>query len=155
MLEGLEISIKMFRDFGYNNPTKRLDSEFFKKEYLSLYQTLDSTPCEKLSALSVWITQGPNPKFIENGIPCLTGRNINKGRVVYGNADYVSEDEYQSLKRFQLKAGDTLITLKGKGSIGKIGYVTNAQKAIFSRDIGIIRPNKIDPAYVNAFRALL
>ena len=151
LLEGLEISIKTIKEFEENNPTKRLDSEFFKKDYLELYITLFKNKCEKLEFLSKWITQGPNPSFSEYGIPCLTGRNINKGRVNYKNSDYVNETEYNSLKRFQLKIGDTLITLKGKGSIGKIGYVTNDRNAIFSRDIGIIRPNKINTAYVNAF----
>jgi type I restriction enzyme S subunit len=122
-----------------------------KKEYLSIYEKLFSKPCDKLSSLSAWITQGPNPIFTESEIPCLTGRNINKGRVSYYDADYVSESEYQNLIRFQLKLGDTLITLKGKGSIGKVGYVTDKRKAIFSRDIGVIRPNKIDSAYINAF----
>lgn len=150
-MEGLEISIKTFSRLRDNNPTNRLDSEFYKKEYLSLFKILEPLNCDKLDNLSKWITQGPNPKFIEDGIPCLTGRNINKGRVSYLNADYVSQSEYESLKRFQLNTGDTLITLKGKGSIGKIGYVTEETKAVFSRDIGIIRPNKIDSGYVNAY----
>lgn len=151
LLEGLEITIKLFSELNFNNPTHRLDSEFFKKEYLTLYESLFKKPCDKLESLSEWVTQGPNPSFSESTIPCLTGRNINKGRVNYNNADYVSEQEYQSLKRFQLKYGDTLITLKGKGSIGKVGYVTDERKAIFSRDIGVIRLINIDPAYVNAF----
>jgi len=129
----------------------RLDSEFLKKEYLSIYEILDKKECDKLAQVCSWITQGPNPVFSDSGIPCLTGRNINKGRVSYTNTDIVSTAEYENLKRFQLRIGDTLITLKGKGSIGKIGYVIDNRKAIFSRDIGIIRPNKIDSAYVNAF----
>lgn len=150
-MKGLEITIKTIKELDDNNPTGRLDSEFFKKEYLSLYKKLFANPCDKLISLSAWITQGPNPVFSDNKIPCLTGRNINKGRVNYNDADYVSENEYQNFKRFQLKKGDTLITLKGKGSIGKIGYVTDERKAIFSRDIGVVRPNKINSAYVNAF----
>lgn len=107
-----------------------------------------------LNDVSDWITQGPNPNFSEpskSSIPCLTGRNINKGRVSYSDPDFVNQQEYDSLKRFQIHKGDTLITLKGKGSIGKIGYVTTSdKKAIFSRDIGVIRPN-INHAYVNAY----
>lgn len=116
-----------------------------------LFEKLFTKPCVKLDSISSWVTQGPNPIFSESDIPCLTGRNINKGRVNYNNADYISESEYENLKRFQLKIGDTLITLKGKGSIGKVGYVTNERKSIFSRDIGVIRPSKINSAYVNAF----
>lgn len=151
MLEGLEITIKTLKGLNDNNPTYRLDSEFYKKEYLVLFKKLFKKPCVKLENISSWVTQGPNPIFSESEIPCLTGRNINKGRVNYNNADYISESEYENLKRFQLNVGDTLITLKGKGSIGKIGYVTSKRKAIFSRDIGVIRPAKVDSAYVNAY----
>jgi restriction endonuclease S subunit len=142
----------MFKDIDFNNPTYRLDSEFFKKDYSSLFKILLSKKTSKLISLSKWITQGPNPVFDESAIiPCLTGRNISNGRVDYNNADYVSDFEYSNLERFQLKPGDTLITLKGKGSIGKIGYVTEHRKSIFSRDIGVIRPDNINPAYVNAY----
>ena len=152
MLEGLEISIKNFSEIKFDNPTLRYDSEYFKKEYLKIFSILFKNSCEKMSNLSSWVTQGPNPAFDENGeIPCLTGRNINKGTVNYNNPDYVNSFEYESLKRFQLKIGDTLITLKGKGSIGKIGYVTDKRKAIFSRNIGVIRPKGIDTGFVNAF----
>ncbi|MBN2747685.1 MAG: restriction endonuclease subunit S [Bacteroidales bacterium] len=152
MLEGQEISIKNLSEVRFDNPTFRYDSEYFKKEYLKIFSTLFKNDCEKMSNLSSWVTQGPNPVFDENGeIPCLTGRNINKGTVNYNNPDFVNSLEYESLKRFQLKKGDTLITLKGKGSIGKIGYVTDGKKAIFSRNIGVIRPKGIDTGFVNAF----
>lgn len=153
MLEGLEATVKTLSQVKEDNLTFRLDSEFYHSYFLGLLDTLNALPTEKLSELTEWITQGPNPIFTEGEtIPCLTGRNINKGRVDYSNADYVSNEEYESLKRFQLKKGDTLITLKGKGAIGKIGFVTDSTKAIFSRNIGAIRPSKqISPAYLNAY----
>lgn len=151
-MKGLEISIKYLSEVKNDNPTLRYDSEYFKKEYLEIFSKLYKNRCEKVSKLSSWVTQGPNPIFDENGgIPCLTGRNINKGTVNYNDPDFVNSSEYENLKRFQLKIGDTLITLKGKGSIGKIGYVTNERKAIFSRNIGVIRPKGIDSGYINAF----
>lgn len=82
----------------------------------------------------------------------MTGRNISNGRVTYDNADYVSADIYAEYSRFQLHTNDTLITLKGKGSIGKIGFVTMNKQAIFSRNIGVVRPKtNIDAAYLNAY----
>ena len=153
MLEGLEATVKMLSQVKDNNPTFRLDSEYYDSYYLRLLDSLNQQKTDKLSDITEWITQGPNPIFTEGAsIPCLTGRNINKGRVNYENADYISDKEYEGLKRFQLKKGDTLITLKGKGAIGKIGFVTTDIKAIFSRNIGIVRPSKkINPAYLNAY----
>lgn len=152
MLEGLEISIKNLSEIRLDNPTSRFDSEFFKKEFLLLYETLRKKQTEKTKTITKWVTQGPNPIFNKEGeIPCLTGRNINKGFVNYNNPDYIDEEEYKKLKRFQLKHGDTLITLKGKGSIGLIGYVTDDRKAIFSRNIGIVRPSNVNSGYLNSY----
>lgn len=154
MLEGLEISELMFSEVQKNNESLRLDSQYFFKEYFHLLEFLSDKPNDRLKNVTSWVTQGPNPTFCEydkSAIPCLTGRNINKGRVTYIDADYVDIAEYASLKKYQIKPGDTLVTLKGLGSIGKIGYVTDKREAIFSRDVGIIRPRGIDQAYLNAF----
>ena len=153
LLEGLEICEKKLSEVKIDNQTFRFDSEFFSIQYLEILRMLNGLSTEKLEAVTTWITQGPNPNFAEDGIiPCLTGRNINHGRVIYENADFVSEQEYNNLSRFQLEQGDTLITLKGKGSIGKIAFVTEKRDAIFSRNIGIVRPNKrINAAYLNAY----
>ncbi len=152
-MEGLEATEKKLSDVKIDNSTFRFDSEYFGTLYLNILNRLNRIKTEKLSSLTKWITQGPNPIFTEGEtIPCLTGRNISHGRVTYTNADYISPQEYDNLKRFQLKLGDTLITLKGKGSIGKIGFVTDNRISIFSRNIGIVRPSeKINAAYLNAY----
>ncbi len=152
-MEGLEATEKKLSQVQGDNLTFRLDSEYYESSYLRLIDMVSLLKTEKLADLTEWITQGPNPVFSEGStIPCLTGRNISKGRVIYENADYISSSEYEALKRFQLRKGDTLITLKGKGAIGKIGFVTSDTKAIFSRNIGIVRPSKrINPAYLNAY----
>lgn len=151
IISRMEYSVLKVSEIRNDNHSFRLDSEYFRKEYVEIVNLVESNKFDYLENVTSWITQGPNPIFSKTGIPCLTGRNINKGDVSYTNSDYLSEDEYKRISRYQIKEGDTLITLKGKGSIGKIGYVTDKRKAIFSRDIGIVRPDKINPAYLNIF----
>jgi hypothetical protein len=151
-MDGLECSEKMISDLRKNNPTWRIDSEFYLKKYKYLESALSKHPTKMLGELTSWITQGPNPIFTtEKEIPCLTGRNIANGRVDYNNADFVDKNEYESLKRFQIYPGDLLITLKGKGSIGKVGHVTEKNEAIFSRNIGIIRAKGINSTYLYSY----
>ncbi|WP_215426967.1 restriction endonuclease subunit S [Akkermansia muciniphila] len=152
-MKGLEITVKSLSEVLIDNYTNRCDSEFFKKEYVDIFKNLFSHNVEKLDVLTSWITQGPNPFFVgKSNIPCLNGRNINNGKLNYESSDYISPEEYQLLKRFQIKYGDILITLKGKGSTGKIAYVKEVRNAIFSRNIGIIRSKKIiNPAYLFIF----
>ncbi len=147
----MEISILYNSEVKADNPTCRFDAEFFKHEYLDAVKGVERGKYSYIDEVTSWVTQGSNPVFSPVGIPCLTGRNINKGEVSYIGSDYIDEEEYKNLSRYQLKKGDTLITLKGKGSIGKIGYVTESRKSIFSRDIGVVRPNNINPGYLNVF----
>ena len=151
-MSGLEAVEKQLSEVKIE-PTLRFDSEYFKKVYDEALHCLNKCNTKTICKLVKWVTQGPNPVFSEDGnIPCLTGRNIAGGRVNYHNADYIDEATYNELSRFQLSVGDTLITLKGRGSIGKIGYVTETTKAIFSRNIGIIRPRgKVNAAFLNAY----
>ena len=147
----MQIIILEKSEVSRENVTYRIDAEFFQKDYLDAIKLVEKHNYSYVDNITSWVTQGPNPSFCEEGIPCLTGRNINKGEVSYINSDYVDDDEYKKLSRFQLSIGDTLITLKGKGSIGKVGYVTESRAAIFSRDIGILRPSDIDSGYLNIY----
>lgn len=147
----MEVTILRNSEVKADNVTYRFDAEFFRKEFLDAVEAVEKCKYSYIDEITSWVTQGPNPVFSETGTPCLTGRNINKGEVSYSNPDYLDDEEYEKLKLYQLKTGDTLITLKGKGSIGKIGYVTDGRKAIFSRDIGVVRPNKINAGYLNVY----
>lgn len=150
-LEAVELKLSDVKD---DNITFRFDSEFFKKEYINIYETIDKhARVKKLETISNWITQGPNPNFTHNGINCLTGRNVKTGKVDYEDSDYVDDIEYNRLKRFTLETNDILITLKGKGSIGKIGFVVDEIKSIFSRDVGLIRVDeeKINSNFLHMF----
>lgn len=152
LVDGLECSEILYSHLKIDNPTLRYDSEFYNKYSINVLNMVLKSPTNKLEAFSSWITQGPNPTFSPYGeIPCLTGRNIASGRVNYNDPDYIDDHEYEKLKRFQLLPGDTLITLKGKGSIGKIGFVSESKPAIFSRNIGVVRPRGIEPAMLNAY----
>ncbi|MBN4054762.1 restriction endonuclease subunit S, partial [Nitrospira defluvii] len=147
----MQIAILKKSDVHRENVTYRIDAEFFQKDYLDAIKSVEKNNYLYVEEISSWVTQGPNPSFCEDGIPCLTGRNINKGEVSYINPDYVNDDEYKKLSRYQLSVGDTLITLKGKGSIGKVGYVTDDRAAIFTRDVGVIRPSNIDSGFLNIY----
>jgi type I restriction enzyme M protein len=155
LMDGLEAVELNLSEVVKHNITFRVDSEFFETKYLEVEQAINSKANTLLDTLASWITQGPNPNFSEdeNDIHCLNGRNIAGGAVNYEGSDYVSESEYQNLERFQIKKNDILITLKGYGSIGKIGFVSTIKRSIFSRDVGIVRlkKNTINPAYLFVF----
>jgi type I restriction enzyme M protein len=150
LLKGAEVKFSIV-NYKEINKDFRIDAEFFDIDQLLSIERIKLCRFSLIDEISSWVTQGPNPVFSDKGIPCLTGRNINTGMVSYENSDYVNDYEYKNLSRYQLVPGDILITLKGKGSIGKVGYVTEKRLSIFSRNIGIIRPRGIDSGYLNLF----
>lgn len=48
-MEGLEISIFTYKDICTDNEEFRIDSEYYKKEYINIYKYIDGSP--KLSEL--------------------------------------------------------------------------------------------------------
>ena len=155
MLEGLEIGEERLSAVSVLSKTKRLDASFYQsKLVLDQISAFGSVP---LGNETSWITQGPNPKFIEEkGIPSLTGRNIARGFVAPEGADQVSILEYEELSRFQILKGDLFVTLKGAGSTGKVALLNSQFEGIFSRNIGLIRLEKssvLSPGFLFAFLA--
>ncbi|OPY85491.1 MAG: EcoKI restriction-modification system protein HsdS [Smithella sp. PtaU1.Bin162] len=135
----MEYSIIPFSQVRKSSESLRLDAEYFQVE--KLLEKIRRLKTVKLSRGSIWITQGPNPKFSTEGIPCLTGRNIADGTLNFNDSDMVNQKEFEKLSRFKLRKNDLIITLKGAGSTGKIAIYYSDQKAIFSRNLGLIRLN--------------
>lgn len=147
----MQYSVVNYKTVKENSDSFRYDAEYFQIQPL-LTKISDSRNV-KLQIISDWITQGPNPKFNEDGIFCLTGRNISTGELAFEGSDLVDEAEFRKWKRFLLLNGDILITLKGAGSTGKVAIFYSDQKSIFSRNLGLIRlaKQKLTPEFLLAF----
>jgi type I restriction enzyme, S subunit len=91
------------------------------------------------------VVQGPNPTFIAEGIPSLNGKNVYFGTLDAGEPNYISNEEYESLKPFQLQADDILITLKHASRVGRLWIYRGNKKCLFSRNLGLIRLKKTSP----------
>ena len=149
----MQHSIVHYKTVKEDSTSLRVDAEYFQIQ--PLVERLNKLDPQSLEQLSSWITQGPNPKFTDVGIPCLTGRNITNEEVTFEGADQIDKNEYYSLRKFQLITGDVLITLKGSGSTGKVALFRDNSKAIFSRNVGLIRlgTQKITPELLFALLA--
>ncbi len=114
----------------------RLDSE----HHVGIQKIdLECLSDNKLSDVCSKVVQGPNPKFIESGIPSLNGKNIYFGTLDAGEPNYISEEEYESLKTYHLKRNDILITLKHASRVGRLWIYRKNSNCLFSRNLGLIR----------------
>jgi len=140
LLEGLEVAVINFSDVLKSSKIIRLDPNFFLLE--KLIEAIAELNPAPLSQICGVITQGPNPQFVEDGIPCLTGRNIVANKISFEGSDRVAPSDFKFFKSFWLREDDILITLKGAGSTGKVALYAGEEPAMFSRNIGLIRVEK-------------
>lgn len=60
-----------------------------------------------------------SPKYINNGYPLITSKNIQNGKISFDNINYISKEDYDNInKRSNVSVGDIIM-----GMIGTIGNV--------------------------------
>ncbi|MGA7651064.1 MAG: hypothetical protein WBQ52_19695 [Terracidiphilus sp.] len=118
----------------------RLDAEFFRPEYVEVARRLNAIPgIVRLGRIADRITQGSNPRFVTEGLPCVNGKNVYFGTMLSGDPNYVSVDEFERLSGYALRRNDLVITLKHATKVGRVWIVEDDEPRIFARNIGLIR----------------
>lgn len=127
MLEGLEVSEIKLSELVLENRTTRIDSEFFKKEYLQNISTLINyrSGNEKLEKYINHISGGATPlgaQYFNKGIPFLRVQNIMQNYFNLNEVVFINNTQDKEIKRSRLKEKDVLLTITGV-SFGKSAVV--------------------------------
>lgn len=127
-MEGLEVSILSTKDVYDDNANKRIDSDYFKKEYISFFKKVPD-----LKPLSSFVKEGyrvvyENTKIIdktegkENNNPYfLQAADLKTPFINRENLFYVAEEDWKRYKKGRIKHGELLIEVKGK--VDKVSIV--------------------------------
>lgn len=128
MLEGLEISVLNLSQVLFDNTNKRIDSEYFKKEFVDFFNNIPN-----LKPLGSFVKEGyrvvyENTKIIdkieaiENNHPCfLQATDLDTPFIKTDSLFYVHNDEWERYPKGRIKKGEILIEVKGK--IDKVSIV--------------------------------
>ncbi|NPA54640.1 MAG: N-6 DNA methylase, partial [Aquificae bacterium] len=84
-LEAVELKLS---DVKKDNPDFRLDSEFFKKEYLEKIKIIEEKPYKKLKTISSILGGKRLPKgesFTNDGVPYIRAEDVKSGFIEYEN----------------------------------------------------------------------
>jgi len=154
LLKGLEISILNLSEVKDNNETQRIDSEYFKEEYLDKIRELKSTKHQQLFELSS-IKGGKRlplgEEFSLEGIPYIRAQDVKNNFIGFENSPRISEKLHLKLINYQTKRNDVLITNVGN-SIGDTGIVKfNIEKCNLTENAVKIISKKINPDYLFSF----
>lgn len=139
-----------------NLNTKRLDSDFYRQEYIEIDNTLSNLNCVKLGTIGKFFTGPfgsllPSNLYLNEGIPLFRVGNVGQFEALSENFAYLAPSVHEQLKISEVVPGDLLLV---KASVGeKICKVPEwLPKANITQHIIGIRPNQSkDTDYISAF----
>lgn len=156
MLEGLEICELSLSDISFDNLNLRIDSEYFKKQYLSFFETV-----ENLEPLGSFVDEGyrviyENTQVVDKFEAILKDYPVFLQaadlRTPFVNTDdlfHVHENDWIRYPKGRVKHGELLIEVKGK--IEKVALVPDdfPEKALVTGSLYKISVNeKINKYYL-------
>lgn len=123
----LELSVLKLSEVKRDNATKRIDSEYFKKEYLENEEkTQTYLPLGKFCLIRSGITPKDRDENLKDGVILLKTTNIRNS--ILSNTDdyfYIDKNTNIKMKNTQLKEGDVLINIVGATTevIGRVALI--------------------------------
>jgi hypothetical protein len=127
-LKGLEISIVNLSDVFFDNENKRIDSEYFKKQYLDFFKNVPNLKPLESFAKEGYRVVYENTKIadkeeaIKYNYPYfLQAADLKTPFIKQDNLFYVDNAEWERYPKGRIKKGEILIEVKGK--IDKVAIV--------------------------------
>lgn len=151
----LELSVLKLSEVQKDNETRRIDSEYFKKEYLEKIQAL-LPQSQKLSKLMVSGYYGILPKsddYLENGLCLVRGKDLRDSSLEITNLVKVPFDYFD--ERYCIHKNDILFLVKGAtiGNDDGVLFIVDEpqEKMIFNGSVFKLQVKNINPAYIYIF----
>ena len=91
---------------------------------------------------SFWIMPA-TPKFIDNGIPYITSKNIKMGEIDFSKVQYISSKDYENIsKNRPIMVNDMLISMIG--TLGNIAIVKECDMPFYGQNMFLVRLNSYE-----------
>lgn len=155
-MEGLEITIINRNEILNDNTEFRIDSEYYKKEYLQLYQYIKGAPMlDNLVYMSDLSTNGSfamvaaikndsNPKII----PFIRSGNVGDTFLNQSELEFISEEAHLRLPKSTTQLHDIMMARKGK--IGGASIIM-PEDVNFNCNENVIKLDILDKKSLNPF----
>ena len=125
-MDGLECSEIKLSAVLEKNDSRRIDSEYFKKEFVKYSTTLFMD--KSFDELNIKVVGGKRlplgMTFSDSGTAYIRAEDIKSGFTDYYNAPTVSDDVFQILKKYTIENDNIAITIVGN-SIGDVAISKN------------------------------
>lgn len=153
-MEGLEIA-----EVNLSNleRTKRIDAEFFRKEFIRNQEAIlksSSVPISELVAVSDGNHFSISDDFIDDGIPYYRGQDTT-GQFFAEQSSPIgitqTAFEHPHMRRSHLKKGDVLLSIVG--TVGSLALVGSNRDATCSCKLAIFRPKSVESEFLAVYLA--
>ena len=145
----LEISVVKYSEVQTDNESKRIDSEYFKQEYLENERIIKSRDYTKLLNICYFIRNGDDCRdYEENGVKYIRTGDIKEYGLDLNNCATIRNDFISEIK---LSIGNLLITRKGNYGKSQVINKKEILKSIISSEIFLIKLKNINPYYADTF----
>jgi type I restriction enzyme M protein len=151
LMDGLEAAVINLSEL---ERTHRIDSEFFRKEYLEASAILETKSLSPITNF-VKVFDGNHAKisdsFTDSGVPYYRGQDMHHFFIEQSSPIYIDTDTYNLsyMKRSHLKKGDVLLSIVG--TIGSVSLVKTNQDATCNCKLAILRTKSTKPEYLAIF----
>lgn len=130
-----------------------LSNLLFQAKFTTMFKESTNLSDTQIKDVSILITKGDSPlwkghRYQKQGIPIIRIKNMKNFRIDLSDADYISAQVHNNMKRSQLKPDDVLISIAG--TLGRLAIVTSEVcPANMNQDQAVIRfeRKKIIPLY--------
>nr|VFK38745.1 MAG: type I restriction enzyme M protein [Candidatus Kentron sp. TC] len=135
----------------------RLDSEYYRPEYLHQERAIERILHERLDALGD-VSDGNHisiaEQFSETGIRYLRGKDLSDFFVSDSDPIFIPKNTYKSLRRSHMMPGDVLLGIVA--TIGTVSLVTDRFGELTGNcKIAIVRPKRVESEFLAAYFASL
>jgi type I restriction enzyme M protein len=151
LMDGLEAAVINLSEL---ERTHRIDSEFFRKEYLEASTVLKTKIVNPITNF-VKVFDGNHMKisesFTDSGVPYYRGQDMHHFFIEQSSPIYIDTEAYNLpyMKRSHLKKGDVLLSIVG--TIGSVSLVKTNQDATCNCKLAILRTKSTKPEYLASF----
>ena len=156
MLEGLEITIYNKSEILDDNDEFRIDSEYYKKEYLALYKFISGSPT--LGNLTYMSDLSSNGSFatvaaIKNDnnpktIPFIRSGNVGDTFINESDLEFISKEAHSNLPKSTTELHEIMMARKGK--IGGASIITE-EEVDFNCSENVIKLRVLEKDKLNPF----
>ena len=131
-----ELTTELKRKISEELTAREKQYEYYKEQLYQVNNTMELVTTKDVTTDRFWLMPA-TPKYIDNGIPYVTSKNVRNGVIDFSNVKYISREDYENIsKKRKIEKNDLLITMIG--TIGEMAFASDFTE-FYGQNIYLVR----------------